>query len=731
MLAKIWDKMTAEEITEFLTTGDYPSAIGFYEKRITENPEEVTNYWYLGLAYLLNGNEEEAAATWLIPFVQLQPENVDSLNESLVSILAAEAKKQEEISQPHQALAIREKIAEFAPDNLENILRLLLLKFHLNQFHISLLEEYKLAEVIRKSNLKGREKLFLKLLDKLLDIPDSLLVGFLEEIQETFRDNKDFYELLFAKATIIAEKRFFFKQGAMLLEKTLSYPWQTEEEKMEKLYLLFRYYFRAFQHREAEKIAQIYKENSNTLMEKLIASHMFVYNSIVKGNWLDVDKCVEEYKNSLKAVINSPEKIQKKYLKERLIDPLYSLFYLQDNPRENRLFVNSLTEIFQEGTRSIFSCPIPLCRPQKRQKKLKIGYIGHTLRSHSVGLLSRWLISHHDRENFSIYVYLVCQPEDYITQVFFKDRVDKTYSGGRDVNEYITEIEKDEIDILVDLDSFTHDITAIIMSLKPAPIQVSWLGMDSSGIPGIDYFIADPYVLPENAQEYYREKIWRLPHTYVAVDGFETDIPTLKRQHLGIDEKAVVYLNIQNSFKRNPHIIRLQMQILKAVANSYLLIKGFGDEKATVDLFTTIATSEGVNPDRIILLPRTPTEAIHRANLKIADVVLDTYPYNGATTTLETLWQEIPIVTRVGEQFAARNSYSFMMNVGVREGIAFSDEEYVEWGILLGKDENLRKRVSWKLRQAKHTSPLWNAKQFAIDMENAYRQMWEIYASNC
>ncbi|MDW8464241.1 MAG: hypothetical protein RML10_11835 [Geminocystis sp.] len=125
--------------------------------------------------------------------------------------------------------------------------------------------------------------------------------------------------------------------------------------------------------------------------------------------------------------------------------------------------------------------------------------------------------------------------------------------------------------------------------------------------------------------------------------------------------------------------------------------------------------------------PPAPTEAIHRANLKIADVVLDTYPYNGATTTLETLWQEIPIVTRVGEQFAARNSYSFMMNVGLREGIAFTDEEYVEWGIRLGTDEDLRLKVTWKLKRAKHASPLWDALSFARDMENAYRQMYEAY----
>jgi predicted O-linked N-acetylglucosamine transferase (SPINDLY family) len=88
----------------------------------------------------------------------------------------------------------------------------------------------------------------------------------------------------------------------------------------------------------------------------------------------------------------------------------------------------------------------------------------------------------------------------------------------------------------------------------------------------------------------------------------------------------------------------------------------------------------------------------------------------------------IPLITRVGEQFAARNSYTMLMNVGVTEGIAWTDEEYVEWGIRFGKDEALRQRVSWKLWRSRHTAPLWNAKQFTRDMEDAYRQMWINYA---
>ncbi|WRH68331.1 MAG: hypothetical protein RSE13_09060 [Planktothrix sp. GU0601_MAG3] len=126
-------------------------------------------------------------------------------------------------------------------------------------------------------------------------------------------------------------------------------------------------------------------------------------------------------------------------------------------------------------------------------------------------------------------------------------------------------------------------------------------------------------------------------------------------------------------------------------------------------------------------MPAVPLASIHRANLMLADILLDTYPYNGATTTMETLWMGIPLVTRVGQQFSARNSYTMMINAGITEGIAWTDEEYVEWGIKLGKDENLRQQIAWKLRKNRQTAPLWNGKQFTREMENAYQQMWQRY----
>jgi predicted O-linked N-acetylglucosamine transferase (SPINDLY family) len=169
------------------------------------------------------------------------------------------------------------------------------------------------------------------------------------------------------------------------------------------------------------------------------------------------------------------------------------------------------------------------------------------------------------------------------------------------------------------------------------------------------------------------------------------------------------------------------MQIIKAVPNSYLLIKGKSDPMIIRDFFGKIAEEEGISLDRVRFLDGVPDEETHRANLTIADIVLDTFPYNGATTTLETLWMGIPMVTQVGQQFAARNSYTFMLNAGIEEGIAWSQEEYVEWGVKLGLDRDLRDRVRGKLRTGRTTAPVWNAKQFTQDMEQAYKAMWAKY----
>ncbi|HIK36573.1 MAG TPA: O-linked N-acetylglucosamine transferase, SPINDLY family protein [Geminocystis sp. M7585_C2015_104] len=714
-----------EEIKEFLDSGNYPVVINYYEKRIAENPEEITDYWYLGLAYLLNGNEEEATAIWLVPFVELLPEETDNLNQNLQEILLREAKRHAAKNNHNTEGIIREKIVEIAPDNLENMIKLALCNCRRNCFDPEILKLLSsLLERGRELTEEEIKDLYL-LLEFVLEIPDDATIKFLEKIIPILGNDNKFVQVISAKIDEIADRKQQPFWGAKLLAAVVD----TLPNKLQNIGRLFQYYSRASRDEEAKIYAQEYEKYSETLPQKVSAYYQLLINCISRDDWFNVPQYEQKLREYLEKLIANPPEEMEEYLAVGLIVIPPVFFYLRDNLIENRHVVNSIGRIFHQQIHRIFPCIGSSFSNRKNQqpRKLKIGYIGCSLRRHPVGLLSRWLIKYHNREEFSIHTYGICQPQDYITKKFFQQGVDKSYiSSSGNVKEIVNQIQKDEIDILVDLDSATNNTTAAIMALKPAPIQVTWLGLDSDGIPDMDYFIADPYVLPPEAEQYYTEKIWRLPHVYVAVEGFEVDVPTLRREDLEIEEKAVVYFHIQNPYKRNPHTIRLQMKILKAVPNSYLLVKGMAG-KSTENLFKTIATEEGVNPNRLRFLPPAPTEAIHRANLKIADVVLDTYPYNGATTTLETLWQEIPIVTRVGEQFAARNSYSFMMNVGLREGIAFTDEEYVEWGIRLGTDEDLRLKVTWKLKRAKHASPLWDALSFARDMENAYRQMYEAY----
>ncbi len=335
---------------------------------------------------------------------------------------------------------------------------------------------------------------------------------------------------------------------------------------------------------------------------------------------------------------------------------------------------------------------------------------------------------HHDRESFQVFVYcLNINQEDDFNHKWFRDKADITSYFTVYHDEIVAQIRADEIDILIDLDSLTSDITCMVIAEKPAPVQVSWLGWDSTGIPAVDYFIADPYVLPDDAQDYYAEKIWRLPQTYLAVDGFEIGIPTLRREDLDIPADAVIYLSSQSGYKRHPDCIRAQMEIIKAVPNSYFLIKGRSDPETIQNFFGKLAAEVGISLDRLRFLDSVPDELTHRANLEIADIVLDTFPYNGATTTLETLWMGIPMVTQVGQQFAARNSYTFMLNAGIEEGIAWSRQEYIEWGIKLGLDSELRSQIQYKLRSGRATAPVWNGKRFTRDLEQAYRDMWAKY----
>jgi predicted O-linked N-acetylglucosamine transferase (SPINDLY family) len=708
-----------------LSQCDYPQAVETLEEAIQTSPDKLTNYWYLGLAYLLQKDEETAQLVWFGVIAEQPEEDSERLVQSLVQTLETEAQRFSTLQMSREAWTIRHHICEFSPQNLTNLLLLIELSIQLDEYIDELPEDLGIIDLLQ-SRVEGVEaSLLLHVMEQVLEVPAAETLRFAEVCLPHIPLRQEWAAMITTAAAAMAYKRRLVNFAIALVELCL----QHEPDDMIALGYLTRFYAECQRFKEAVETAKSSYQRSTTLQTRFFSSCVLLQALMRAGDWQEIPAAGEQVKNLVSELIQSQSTQLPLPIINFLIVNIGLMFYLQDDLVGNRRMQNQAGQLFYKNIEANTPNSIkPLAlKIQDTTKRLKIGYIASTLRDHSVGWLSRWMFQNHDREAFEISVYLMQHPDNEFFKTWFAPYIHQVHYLSDNFDEAADTIRKDEIDILVDLDSFTLDQTCTILALKPSPIQVTWLGCDASGLPTVDYFIADPYVLPDHAQEHYQEKIWRLPHTYIAVDGFEIGIPTLRRSDLEIPEDAVLYWSSQVGHKRNPSTVKLQMQILRQVPNSYFLIKGLGDQIIIRDFFTAIAEAAGIAPDRLRFLPMMPDEYTHRANIQMADVVLDTYPYNGATTTLETLWAGIPLVTRVGQQFAARNSYTFLMNAGISEGIAWTDEAYVEWGVRLGQDEALRQQVSWKLRQSRNTSPLWNTKQFTHDMENAYREMWRYH----
>ena len=731
-VASDWQQKTHQ----FLLKGNYVQAAKLYEQAIEYEPTVKSHYWQLGLMLLLQGQEAEAQTTWLLGLAEGESEEIEQWSEELIQVLQTEAERQRDLGDYGVAWAIRQHIREINPTDINNLLHSIGLS--------TLLETY-----------TGEELVDIGVIDLLKSEPENsvdfeLLMQVLKNVLDTapfYRSSFDFTEASTAHVKdpltfLMILIPFVYKIGYSAKQVELAARFtelalRVSPQNPELLGTLSSFYQDISEHNKGIETAKLCYSLMEALADKVYANFLIIRGLMGAGGyWDEFGLALETQKSLLASLIEEQPTSLIQTATIRLFICVFFFPYFQDLPQENIQIRRQLAQLAQLNVENYAKQQVEKCRQNRLpilkidppSKRLKIGYLSHCLRSHSVGWLARWVFEYRNRDRFEVNAYLLGsemsrdQLEDW-----YISKVDKAYKLGLDSHEAAEKIYEDEIDILVDLDSITLSSSCEIMAIKPAPIQVTWLGWDASSVPTIDYYIADPYVLPESAQDYYTEKIWRLPQTYIAVDGFEVGTPTLRRDQLDIGSEAVIYLSAQRGFKYHPNTARLQMQIIKEVPNSYFLIKGLAEQESIKKFFVEVAESEGVGAERLRFLELVGAEEEHRANLGIADVVLDTYPYNGATTTMETLWMGVPLVTRVGEQFAARNSYTMMMNAGISEGIAWTDEEYVEWGIRLGKDAALRQQISWKLRQSRQTAPLWNGKQFTREMEKAYEQMWQIY----
>ena len=290
------------------------------------------------------------------------------------------------------------------------------------------------------------------------------------------------------------------------------------------------------------------------------------------------------------------------------------------------------------------------------------------------------------------------------------------------------QIHDDGIDILIDLSGHFDSNRLPMFAWKPAPVQVSWLGyFATTGVAAIDYLIADPWTLPETEEAYFTEKIWRLPETRLCFTPPDIDVEVSPLPAL---TNGYVTFGCFNSLaKMNDDIVSLWSRVLASVPDSQLFLKAkqLKDDSVRQNTIERFA-AHGVDADRLIL-EGSESRARYLAAYHRVDIALDPFPYPGGTTSVESLWMGVPVLTLAGERFLSRQGVGIVMNAGLPEWIAADTDDYVSRAASHAGDLQRLAALRNKLRQQVLTSPIMDARRFAIHFEAVLRGMWRIWCA--
>jgi len=729
-------------------SNNFETAAACFEQLVGQQPAEVHSHLFLGLSYLLMGQEEAAQLAWALAFQEVDDRDQSSLLQELAGLIQNKIADFEQQENWEVAFLLYQYLNEVTPPDVNTILKNIQAGIRGEQLDSNILINLRLLDTLSLAD-KQSTPLDNTLLENTLaaiidwDTGNLETLAWIENVANHLQNPAKISELLSKKVTKFREEGAYIEDLDLALdyvEAGLRLDHNNFALKDEQILL----YIKKKDFNKVAFLANQLLHECHTKKAKIHIKGILVENLLhIPGRWQEAKEELESLLTLADEFIQEYEENSSSYAisTSSLLRSLSFYQYIQDNPEDCRARQNQLSNFYlklvqnQKPGLNLVDQSSRLFHQKHsevRPERLKIGFLSEFMTRHSVGWLSRWIFQHYDNSRFDFYAYFHRRDSSsgelsFFSETWFSKPATKAFSVHGHPQEVARKIYEDGIDILVDLDSITSDKSYAVLALKPAPIQVTWLGYDATGLPTIDYFLVDSLVVPDDADNYYSETLWRMPQTYLAVNGFEVGIPTLRREDLNIPPDAIVYLSAQTAVKRHPETIFCQLQILKQVPNSYLLLKGLGDSDALRSATLQTATEEGISGDRFRFLEFDSDEPTHRANLSVADVILDTFPYTGATTTLETLWMGIPLVTRVGRQFASRNSYAMLRHVGVEAGIAHSAEEYIEWGVRFGTDAALREQVKEQLWRSRHNSPLWNAEQFTRDLENAFEQMWQKY----
>ncbi|MBU3588898.1 tetratricopeptide repeat protein [Polynucleobacter sp. 80A-SIGWE] len=357
-------------------------------------------------------------------------------------------------------------------------------------------------------------------------------------------------------------------------------------------------------------------------------------------------------------------------------------------------------------------------------KKIKIAYFSGDFLNHPVAYLMAGVLEEHDRSKFEIYGFSYRDSPKDEMQIRVKNACDIFLDVNKKTDKEVALLARDlQIDIAVDLGGLTAHNRPRIFSYRAAPIQIGYIGfLGSMAAPYYDYLVADETIIPAEFQSAYSEKLIYLP-TYQANDPKrKISDKVFTREQVGLPDKGFVYCCFNNNFKITPSILGSWSRILNKVEGSVLWV--YANNETIKQNLRNEIESRGISGDRIIFGGRLPQDE-YLSRYRVADLFLDTSPYNAGTTASDALWAGLPVLTFMGQTFSGRMGASILRGIGLPELIATTQNEYEDMAIYLGQNPDELKNIKNKLAENRLTAPLFDAKNFTLHLETSYRKIYD------
>ena len=357
------------------------------------------------------------------------------------------------------------------------------------------------------------------------------------------------------------------------------------------------------------------------------------------------------------------------------------------------------------------------------QRRLRLGYVSGDFYNHPAGYFIESVLAHHDSSQYETYCYYNHNKHDELTTRLQHSANHWRNIAGQSDDAVISQIREDHIDILIDLSGHTDRNRLLVFAHKPAPVQVTWLGyFDTTGLSSIDYIFGDRFLIPADEERYYVERVLRLPKAYLCYSPPNEQIEPGRLPALASGK--ITFGCFNNPAKLTDAVIACWSKILLALpqAQLYLKYKGFADNGVRQRYQDKFA-QHGIDSARIRLAGASPRRD-YLATYQDVDIGLDTFPFNGCTTTMESLWMGVPVVTLRGNRYVGHMGESIMMNLGMEECVTDNEEAYITKAIALASDLPPLAALRSELRNQLLNSSLCDGPGFTRSLERMYREIW-------